>query len=72
MVLDHFEDKAHCFTAMAGKLQKQAVAVVQLGTLIACGRELLDIGTAEIICLNELDNLSKGGLDAAGVEVFVE
>ena len=57
---------------MAGKLQQQPVAVIQLGAPVGRGRELFDVGAAKVIGLNGGAYLCKGGLYAPGIDVFVD
>ena len=72
VVLNHLQRQAHGFIAKAGKLQQQAVAVVELGAPIGRGFEFFDVGAAKVVGLNGVAQLGKQRLHPAGVEVFVE
>ena len=75
VVLDDFQrqtDGGNTFVARhPGKLQQQAVRVVQLGAVVRPGVQLLDIGRAEVIGFDARLHLVKGGTDPAEVEVLV-
>ena len=67
VVLDHLQRQAHRLAAVTGKLQQQAVAVVELGAVVSALVQLLDVWALEVIGLYRRLHLGKRRLDAPQV-----